>query len=113
MVVVRHNDAVWQTKCPDNPGGRAGWSEVSASASFTSSMPSDNVIGEINTVLVRQGWTRRDEVLTRGQGPVSHWFKHVGVGKLADATLFPVPAGSTDWVLYATWQPPGFALPGC
>lgn len=112
-VVKRSSDATWSGKCPDNPSGRAGWSEVRADASFDTSIPKDEVVLAVNSALLEKGWVRHDESFGPGQGPVAHWTKRLATGGLAEAAVFPVPAGSTDWFLTATSKPPGFALPGC
>jgi hypothetical protein len=112
--VVTHGlDAVWSGKCPDNPSGKGGWSEVVADASFTTALPKEQVITSVNTVLAKNGWTRHDESFGPGQGPVARWTKRLAAGPLAQAAVYPVPAGSRQWFLTATAKPPGFALPGC
>jgi hypothetical protein len=112
--VVRHSyESVWSGKCPDNPGGQAGWSEVRTDTSFTTAMQKDEVDTAVNSVLIQDGWARHDESFGPGQGPVAHWTKRLATGGLAEAAVYPVPAGSTNWLLTATSKPPGFALPGC
>jgi hypothetical protein len=112
-VVRRSFDAAWSGKCPDNPSGQAGWSEVGADATFTNSRPKDEVVGAVNSALLEEGWVRQDESFGPGQGQVAHWTKRLATGGLAEAAIYAVPAGSTDWFLTATSKPPGFALPGC
>jgi len=112
-VAIHADDADWQEKCPDNPSGRSGWSAVFVSASFTTALPHEVVVTDVNATLARQGWTRHDIVNVPGQGPIAHWSKRVATGPRADAFVFPVPAGSDTWLMTASWDPPGFALPGC
>jgi len=112
-VAIHAADADWQEKCPDNPSGRSGWSAVFVSASFTTALPHEVVVTDVNATLARQGWTRHDIVNVPGQGPIAHWSKRVATGPRADAFVFPVPAGSDTWLMTASWDPPGFALPGC
>ena len=112
-MVTRHAaDSSWESGvCPDNP--HSGWSEVFVSATFVTPLSHQVVLGEINAVFARQGWTRHDTVATEGQGPIAHWSKRVATRRLADAFAFPVPARSEHWLITADWAPPGFTLPGC
>lgn len=112
-VRARFNDPTWQSKCPDNPYERSGWSQVAVSATFDADNPETDVIASIDADLVHLGWSRNDTAVTAGQGPVAHWTRSVGGGRRADAFAYPVPAGSDHWWLTASWDPPGFALPGC
>ena len=112
-VVTHQLDATWSGKCPDNPSGKAGWSEVMADASFTTALSKEHVIASVNAVLTNTGWTRHDASFGPGQGPVAQWTRRLVAGPLARAAVYPVPAGSGHWFLTATAQPPGFALPGC
>jgi hypothetical protein len=112
-VVTQRFDSVWQEKCPDNPSGQSGWSEVRADASFTTALSKEQVVSSVNAFLAQNGWTRHDESFGPGQGPVAHWTKRLASGVPAAAAVYPVPAGSTSWFLTATANPPGFALPGC
>lgn len=112
-IVTQSYDSVWSAACPDNPGGHAGWSEVSVSTRFTNALPKEQVVTGVNSVLVRDGWIRHDESFGPGQGVVAHWTKRLATGTPAEAAVYPVPAGSTNWLLTATARPPGFALPGC
>jgi hypothetical protein len=112
-VATQSYDAIWSAACPDNPDGQAGWSEVRVSTRFTNPQPKDQVVGTMNSALVGEGWTRHDESFGRGQGVVAHWTKRLGTGTRAEAAVYPVPAGTTNWLLTATAKPPGFALPGC
>lgn len=114
-IATQSYDAIWSGACPDNPGGQAGWSEVRVSTRFTNTQPKEQVVEAVNSALVGEGWTRHDESFGRGQGVVAHWTKRLGtgMGTPADAAVYPVPAGTTNWLLTATSKPPGFALPGC
>jgi hypothetical protein len=106
-------EPVWSAKCPDNPAGQAGWSDVQADASFTTALPKEKVTAFVNSFLARNGWARHDESFGPGQGPVAHWTKQLADGVQADAVVHPLPAGSTNWALTVIAHPPGFALPGC
>jgi hypothetical protein len=112
-IVMQNYDSVWSAACPDNPGGHAGWSEVSVATRFTNALPKEQVVRTVNSVLVRDGWTRRDESFGPGQGVVAHWTKRLATGTPAEAAVYPLFSGSTNWLLTATSKPPGFALPGC
>ena len=111
---TRDGDATWQgDTCPGNSAAMPGWSQVFVGATFISTNPKPVVIVSINRVLVGQGWARRDTIVTEGQGPVAHWSRDVATGRRADAFAFAVPSGSEHWYLSASWDPPGFELPGC
>jgi hypothetical protein len=112
-IVTQSYDSVWSAGCPDNPGGHAGWSEVRVSTRFTTSLPKEQVVSAVNSVLVRDGWSQHDESFGPGQGMVAHWTKRLATGTPAEAAVYPIPNGSTNWLLTATATPPGFALPGC
>jgi len=112
-VVTQSLDSVWSGKCPDNPAGQAGWSEVRVDATFTTTLTKEQVTDSVNVALTRDGWVRHDESFGPRQGPVAHWTKRLASGSLAGAAVYPVPASSTNWFLTATADPPGFALPGC
>ena len=112
-IVTQSSDSVWSAACPDSPGGQAGWSEVRVSTSFRNALPKEQVVSAVNSSLVGNGWTRHDESFGPGQGVVAHWTKRLATGNPAEAAVYPVPAGSTNWLLTATSRPPGFALPGC
>ena len=112
-IVTQSYDSIWSAACPDNPGGQAGWSQVIVSTRFTNALPKEQVVVAVNSALVRDGWTRHDESFGPSQGRVAHWTKRLTTGTLAEAAAYPVPAGTTNWLLTATSKPPGFALPGC
>jgi hypothetical protein len=112
-VVTHDNDAIWSGACPDNASGRAGWSEVSISTTFTTSLSKEQVTDAVNAALVHQGWLRHDVSFGPGQGVNAHWTKRLASGALGEAAVYPVPAGSTNWLLSVASKPPGFALPGC
>jgi hypothetical protein len=112
-VAMLRSDSGWSPACPDNSSGQAGWSAVRVSTSFTNALPREQIVGAVNSALVGEGWTRHDESFGPGQGVVAHWTKRLTTGTPAEAAVYPVPAGSTNWVLTATSKPPGFALPGC
>lgn len=113
MVAVHSYNSSWTKKCPDNSSGQSGWSEVRVNSTFVTALPPTTVVDEVGAVLERQGWTRHDTIGTPGQGTIAHWTKDLGTGKSAQAFAYPVPAGSDSWFVTATWEPPGFALPGC
>jgi hypothetical protein len=111
---AQSNDASWQaTTCPGNGKARPGWSQVFVGATFVTQRAKVVVLASINRVLAHEGWVRDDIVVTQGQGPVAHWARRVGTGRRADAFAFAVPNGSEHWYLTASWEPPGFELPGC
>ena len=82
-------------------------------STFTTDLPKEEIVGAVNSVLARDGWARHDEVFGPDQGVVAHWTKRLATGRPAEAAVYPVPAGSTNWLLTASSKPPGFALPGC
>jgi hypothetical protein len=106
-VSMQSYDATWMGACQSDPNSHAGWVEARVNVDFTDAAPVQAVKTEINAALVRLRWVRHDFVITRGQGPTAHWTRPIPFGRRADAFAFPVPAGSTSWVLTATWQPPG------
>ena len=112
-IVTESYDSIWSAACPDNPAGHAGWSEVTVSTRFTNELPKEQVVGAVDSALVGDGWTRHDESFGSGQGVVAHWMKRLATGTPAEASVYPVPAGTTSWILTATSKPPGFAVPGC
>jgi len=112
-VVTHNNDSIWSGACPDNASGRAGWSEVNVYTTFMTSLSKVQVTDAVNAVLVRQGWLRHDVSFGRGQGVNAHWTKRLASGTVGEAAVYPVPAGSTNWLLSVASKPPGFALPGC
>ena len=112
-VVTHRLDSTWSPKCPDNPGGKAGWSAVLVDATFTSTQTARQISSSVGAALTRAGWTRHDETFGPEQGPVAHWTKRLRSGVGASAAVYPVPAGSSHWALTASAQPPGYALPGC
>ena len=99
-------DASWQPACPDGTG-RPGWSLVSVRTKFITGESESGVSSQFSAALRQQGWSRHDEVVTQGQGPVLHWIMVVGPGRLADTFVYPVPRGSDHWYVTASWQPPG------
>jgi hypothetical protein len=107
------SESGWSPACPDNPGGRAGWSAVRVDTRFTTALPREQVVSAVNSVLVGNGWARHDESFGPSQGVVARWTKRLSTGDPGEAEVYPVPAGSTNWSLTATSKPPGFALPGC
>ena len=112
-IVTQGFDSVWSAACPDNPDGQAGWSEVRVSTTFTNALPKEQIVSGVNSALVGDGWTRHDESFGPGQGVVAHWTKRLATGTPAEASVYPVPAGTTNWFLTATSKPPGFARAGC
>ncbi len=112
-VSTLRSDSDWSPACPDNPGGRAGWSAIRLDTRFTTALPKEQVVNAVNSVLVGDGWARHDESFGPGQGVVAHWTKRLSTGNPGEAAVYPLPAGSTNWSLTATSKPPGFALPGC
>jgi hypothetical protein len=112
-VVRQSSDSEWSAACPDNPSGQAGWSEVRADASFSTTLPKNEVVREVNGSLVKAGWTRHDESFGPGQGKVAHWTKRLASSGTGEAAVYALSAGSTNWLLTLTSKPPGFALPGC
>jgi hypothetical protein len=97
-------DATWQAGCSDGTG-HAGWGAAQATTRFVTAESESAAIANIDTSLSRLGWTRHDLVVTTGQGPIPHWTKVLDGLKRANAFAYPVPAGSSQWFLTASWQP--------
>ena len=112
-IAIESSDAVWSPACPDNPGGRAGWSAVRVTARFTDVAPGPRVVDAIGAALGAEGWSRHDASFGPSQGTVARWTKRLDASTMAEATAYPIPVGTTRWNLTATAKPPGFALPGC
>ena len=83
------------------------------SGTFTNGLPKEQVVRAVNSALVGDGSIRHDESFGPGQGVVAEWTKRLATGTPAEVSVYPVPAGTTNWILTATSKPPGFALPGC
>jgi hypothetical protein len=103
----------WLPGCGD--GSRPGWESesVSISISFTDSAPSPSVVAVVDTVLTRQGWRRHATATGPGQGRLAHWTLRIGGQREAQAFAYPIPGGSPDWRLTATWRPAGPITEGC
>jgi hypothetical protein len=99
--------ATWMDACAGDPRSHAGWDEDRVKVGFTNTAAAHTIEATIGGGLQSLGWVRRDMIITRGQGPTAHWFSAIRGGRRADAFAFAAPAGSSTWVLTATWQPPG------
>jgi hypothetical protein len=99
--------ATWMGACASDSNSHAGWVEDRVTVGFTDTAPAAMVKATIDSGLRSLGWVRHDIVITSGQGPTAHWSRAVRGGRRADAFAFPVPSGSSNWFLTATWQPPG------
>lgn len=114
MISTQLFDSTWHSKCPDNPSGRDGWSEVRVNAQFASSLPHAAVVTMIGSFLVKQGWVRHDTIAVRPPGSLAQWSKKLKDGIVADAFVYPLSGeASKSWFLTATADPPGYSLPGC
>jgi hypothetical protein len=114
------HDSAYSPKCPDNRGGRSGWSPVVVWTAFRSSKPSSAVITEVDGHLAAQGWRPTPSMWDRNAGqlqPAAEWGRTVTPGQTATAVIYQFPEGSGSatgsWYLGAQAKPPGFALPGC
>jgi len=112
-VAIRPATAVWVQPCPEFPNAHAGWSSDEVAIGFTDESPSAEVLAGIDAVLSRQGWQRHDQVITRGQGTVPHWTLATSFGPKANLYAFQAPAGSGNWFVRPSWQPPGPRSEGC
>jgi len=123
VVGLDRRDAVWSGACPDNPGGRAGWSAVEASDVFVSTTPAPVLLTEVGRALEAQGWRPTPPVAASAwqYAPVAEWKKSVPGTTSARAVVFAYPGGvvpssgpsGTTWFLGAEGTTPGYALPGC
>ncbi len=122
--VLEHsaNDSEWYAKCPDNPGGRSGWSPVIAMVGFRSPLRASAAVSDIASFMKRRGWQRtKDEGPVWGGdwqvAPMAEWARPIARAHDVIAIVFRYPAGfrrvSGTWQLEAMAAPPGFALPGC
>jgi hypothetical protein len=112
-VTMGSSPVTWIEGCSTITGSRSGWTPAQTTLSFTDHDPGDAIVSAIDRSLRRAGWTRHDLVNTPGQGPVAAWLKSVGGARPAVAETFAAPAGSSNWVLSARWQPPGPVGQGC
>ena len=123
VVSVGRHDATWSAACPDNPGGRAGWSGVEVVAVFATTRTGPSVVDTVGSALAAQGWrpaARVDDAAWQYE-PVAEWAKAVPGTTSARVVVFPYPsgagpaptAGASTWLLGAEGKTPGYALPGC
>lgn len=112
--------STYEKKCPDNPGGRSGWSSVSTYAAFRSTASPVAVIESVGRNLANQGWEPVPVDWDHNAWqlePLAEWAKPVPHGRTAHAVVYQHPEGSGEatgsWMLAANAKPPGFALAGC
>ena len=110
----------YEVKCPDNPGGKSGWSPVTIYSTFRSDLPTPSLLGRVGTRLSQLGWHHVAPVWDRRMDqyqPLAEWDKTLFPGQTATATIYQLPAGdgpySGSWHFGAVAKPPGYALPGC
>jgi hypothetical protein len=123
VVDSRENDAVWSPACPDNPGGRAGWSGVEVLTMFKSADSIQGIVRTVGTVLKSQGWTltRTVDDAAWQYMPIAEWTRSLPGTTSAKAVVFQYPqtgspsSGPPDsvWMLGAEGKTSGYALPGC
>jgi hypothetical protein len=122
-ITTTSRSSEWGSACPDNPGGRAGWSPVTVLTAFVSSLSQGILISDVNMALSRDGWKPampRDDAQWQ-YTPIAEWTKPVHGATSADVVVFPFSATSTPpqratptrWMLGAEGKTPGYALPGC
>jgi hypothetical protein len=103
-------EAKWRPACSNMPGTHAGWDKAEVSVWFTDTKAPESVGAAIGSVLVADHW----EVVSRSAGSTEfEWKLPVKAGSYATAFAYPVPKGSTQWVITASWQPPGPVDQGC
>ena len=123
VVDSSRNDAVWSPACPDNPGGRAGWSGVEVITMFKSADSVQEVVGAVATALESQGWTPTspaDDAAWQ-YTPIAEWKKSLPGTTSAKAVVFQYPQNGSPspsdsgsvWMLGAEGKTPGYALAGC
>ena len=123
VVDSRRIDAVWSPACPDNPGGRAGWSGVEVLMRFRSADSVQGIVGTVGTALESQGWTLTQPVDDAAwqYTPVAEWTRSLPGTTSAKAVVFRYPqdgspaSGTPEsiWMLGAEGKTPGYALAGC
>ena len=107
-----HADGVqWVGVCGD-PGSKAGWLPAFVSITFTDGDPRATVVSQIDSVLRGLGWKRNDTT-TPQKGLIAHWARRERTGSAGSAFAYPIPAGSHNWFMTATWRPPGPAARTC
>jgi hypothetical protein len=123
VVDSRKNDAAWSPACPDNPGGRAGWSGVEVLTMFKSADSVQGIVKTVGTALEAQGWTPTPPVDDTAwqYTPLAEWTRSLSGTTSAKAVVFQYPQGGSPspgtpgsvWMLGAEGKTPGYALPGC
>lgn len=90
IVDSRKNDAVWSPGCPDNLGGRAGWSGVEVLTMFKSTDSTQRVVRTVGTVLGSQGWTVKHPVDDAAwqYAPIAEWTRSLTGTISAKAVVF-------------------------
>jgi hypothetical protein len=100
----------WTKGCPEfGATSRSGWTRVYFSATFEDTgVTKSQVLADVNAVLDRQGWIRRDEPTGPGRSRSPHWTLRPHGGRLANLFLLP-PNATTEphWFMGVSWQPPG------
>jgi hypothetical protein len=119
-VASGEHDSSYESKCPDNPGGRSGWSAVVVWTTFRSSRSSGALIFAVGQQLAAEGWAATAVIWDHNIWqfpPAAEWTTVLANGRHAFAATYQYPAGSGaatgSWYLGANAKPPGFALPGC
>ena len=102
-VSERSNDATWLPACGDGTGA-PGWSNVEVAVQFTDAAARAEITSDIDARLRANGWTRHDEMTGQG-GLIAHWTRPTFSAPLMQAFAYPVPDGSPNWFMTATWQP--------
>jgi hypothetical protein len=123
VVDSRKIEAVWSPACPDNPGGRAGWSGVEVLTMFKSADSIEGIVRTVGTALEAQGWTLTHPVDDAAwqYTPIAEWTRSLPGTTSSKAVVFQYPQnrspspGTPDsvWMLGAEGKTPGYALAGC
>ena len=123
VVDSRRNDAVWSPACPDNPGGRAGWSGVEVLTLFRSADSVQAIVRSVGSALESQGWRLMHPIDDAAwqYTPTAEWTRSLPGTTSAKAVVFRYPehgssaSGTSDsvWMLGAEGKTPGYALAGC
>ena len=120
-VTVKDHSTYHHGKCPDNPGGSAGWFAVRVQATFSTARSESAIAEAIGSHLRPTGWSRHDEkgeVYVDGQNypvreAIPSWTKPWPTGSAWFIALYPDNSGPGMWAMEADWYPPGYSLPGC
>lgn len=99
----------WTTGCPES-GSIAGWTPEGVESVFVSTLPTAEVVAQLDRILVSQGWVRKSLPANANHGLVARWWLNGGNARHAAATLSDAfrstePNAANDWTFDATFKP--------